>query len=192
MNKKELLIVGAVLVLLVTAVAAWMYGSRTTSGVTGGGTSNEVVSPTDGGAPGVCAQDMMQCANGDFVPRTPPDCRFVCPGVSATPLVADNSGTLVIRIGESGKLSEKSTLEISPMGILEDSRCPVDVQCIQAGTVRVRANVIIGTVTSTADFKLGEPLNVGGKTITLVEVAPVKNTKKPITYSDYRFTFKVQ
>lgn len=192
MNKKELLIVGAVLVLLVASVAAWMYQGRTSNGLFGSNDNNGSISPDSDGDAVMCAQDTMQCANGDYVARTPPDCRFVCPDVSATPIVADTSGTLVVRIGESGKPSSKSTVEINPMGILEDSRCPVDVQCIQAGTVRVRATVLSGTVSSTADFKLGEPLNVGGETITLVEVAPVKDTRKPITYSDYRFTFKIK
>ncbi|MDO8624159.1 MAG: hypothetical protein Q7R54_02275 [bacterium] len=80
---------------------------------------------------------------------------------------------------------------INVLELLEDSRCPVDVQCIQAGTVRVLVNVnaFDGDYTLT----LGEPQTVEVATITLTAVSPaVKYSTVTVEPSDYRFTFTVQ
>lgn len=193
MTKRELLIVGVVLVLIAASVAVWMYEKPANKNAVEQVTQNEQAnasSTSEASTTGACSAEQMQCADGTFVFRTAPDCRFVCPNVSATPVVAAG-GSLTVRIGETGKSSAGSKVEITPMGVLEDSRCPTDVQCIQAGTVRLRANVLVASATSTVDFKLGEAVRVGGETITLSSVLPEKNTKKPTTYADYKFTFKV-
>lgn len=188
MNKKELVSVGAVLVILGGLVAVWMYQRSTGTTIMGGQEQDEeeIVEQEPS-----CGTDRMLCSDGTAVFRTPPDCRFVCPNVSSEPVLAGNDGTLVIRIGETGKSSARSNVEINPSIILEDSRCPVDVTCIQAGTVRVQAKVNVNQNMTTTAFKLGEPVTVGGETITLVEVLPVKNTKKPVVYADYQFTFRI-
>lgn len=194
MTKRELLIVGGVLVLIACAVAVWMYEKPATKNAVEQASGSEQNPNAPGSSSGktMCSQDAMQCADGTFVSRTPPDCRFVCPKVSATPVVPNAAGLLVVKIGETGKFSTGSGIEITPMGILEDSRCPVDVQCIQAGTVRLRTNVLTASGTSRTDFKLGETVSVGGQSVTLVTVIPEKNTKKPTTYADYVFTFEIK
>lgn len=93
--------------------------------------------------------------------------------------------TVQARIGVSTPVLGFS---ITPVAILEDSRCPADVQCIQAGTVR--ANVRIGGVTR--EFKLDQAMTVAGKTITMTDVLPVKNSGKTIANSDYIFTFEIK
>lgn len=196
MTKRELLIVGVVLVLIAAAVATWMYekpaNQDAVGEVTQNGQTNASNTPVQGEQEfNVCTQLQVQCADGTFVTPTPPTCEIVCPNVSATPIVANNSGIVEIKIGETGKSSASSGVEITPIGILEDSRCPTDVQCVQAGTVRVRANVRTKSGVSTADFKLGEAVTVGGETVTLTTVLPEKNSKKPVVYADYLFTFKV-
>ncbi len=42
------------------------------------------------------------------------------------------------RLGESSKLGSRT---ITPIAILEDSRCPSGAQCIHAGTVRLQVKV---------------------------------------------------
>jgi phosphoenolpyruvate synthase/pyruvate phosphate dikinase len=86
-------------------------------------------------------------------------------------------------------------VKINPVEIKEDSRCPVDVQCIQAGTVRVRTMVTErgadDSMAAPVAFELGVPMTVGVDQITLVKVEPAKNSGAEILPGDYVFTFTV-
>ncbi|MEK7601595.1 MAG: hypothetical protein AAB480_03645 [Patescibacteria group bacterium] len=97
-------------------------------------------------------------------------------------------GDIVLRMGE---LAMFKGLSILAIGIVEDSRCPVDVQCIQAGTVRVRIEVVSGMGTSTSIVKLGQAFTTEAQRITLTAVAPEKHSQTQITMGDYRLTFNV-
>jgi hypothetical protein len=68
----------------------------------------------------------------------------------------------------------------------------MDVQCIQAGTVRVRTRVGEDPNSPLYTFTLGTPQLIEGKTITLVEVSPNKVSKTTIQPADYRFGFTVK
>ena len=89
------------------------------------------------------------------------------------------------------QLANFKDLSIRLLSIEEDSRCPSDVQCIQAGTVRVKAEVVSGMGTSTSIFKLGQVFTTEAEVITLKGVTPEKNSKVAITDKDYRFVFNV-
>lgn len=82
---------------------------------------------------------------------------------------------------------------VNPVEVVEESRCPVDVQCIQAGTVRVRAFVTERGATEAMDvmFELNVPMTVGSDQITLVKVAPEPREGATIASGDYVFTFTV-
>jgi hypothetical protein len=85
-------------------------------------------------------------------------------------------------------------VSIRPVAVLEDSRCPIGVQCIQAGTVRVSLHTSAkNSATLTIEAGLNKPVTVGGDTVTLTAVTPVP-TKDTIRPSDsaYRFTFTVK
>lgn len=81
---------------------------------------------------------------------------------------------------------------ITPLSILEDSRCPTDVQCIQAGTVRVNARVRSGGQDREAVFTLGIVETREKETITLVAVEPAKVSTAGLEPSDYRLTFGIE
>lgn len=85
--------------------------------------------------------------------------------------------------------------KINPTQIVEDSRCPKDVQCIQAGTVHVGAVVTPrgGAENDAAPvlFELGVPMTVGLDQITLIEVSPTPAAGSSIAPTDYVFTFTV-
>jgi hypothetical protein len=97
-------------------------------------------------------------------------------------------GTVTLRIGESGTVADVSLI---PREVVEDSRCPIDVQCIQAGRVRVRVTLGSGMGTADQVFLVGEPITTEAESVTLTEVTPVKMSQKEIKDTDYRFTFKV-
>jgi hypothetical protein len=96
---------------------------------------------------------------------------------------------LEIKIGE-----EKSALgvKIVPRKILEDSRCPADVMCIQAGTVRLEAMLSSGLGEALQVFKLNQPITTEAEEITLVDVQPHKDSKTISDPSDYRFVFEIK
>lgn len=132
-------------------------------------------------APGpvACTTEAKLCPDGSAVGRTGPNCEFAaCPAANATSTLA---------VGESATINGTTVKVLSLVG---DSRCPADVQCIQAGTVRV----LISVNTSSSEFTLtlGQPQVVGDATITLSAVIPAqKYAKQTLQPSDYRFTFTV-
>lgn len=97
-------------------------------------------------------------------------------------------GNVTLRLNE---LATFRDISIRPLLIEEDSRCPNDVQCIQAGTVRVKIAVVSGAGTSESVLKLGQVFTTEGKAILLENVLPVKNSKVITTAGDYRFVFNV-
>lgn len=101
-------------------------------------------------------------------------------------LTTDTTGVFTLALGETGT---SHGWTITPTALVEDSRCPVDVQCIQAGTVRV--NVRVGSSTSESIVGLTTPVTIEGGQITLVKVTPDKNSKNPTKPAEYRFSFLV-
>ena len=82
-------------------------------------------------------------------------------------------------------------LRLRPVEVIEDSRCPANVQCVWAGRVRlsVRIGAPDGSGIETRELTLGEPLSVHGGTLTLVRVEPEKKFAGSIEREAYRFTF---
>jgi hypothetical protein len=82
---------------------------------------------------------------------------------------------------------------IQPTDLLEDSRCPLDVQCIQAGTVRTDVALTDRTGTHTTTFALGAvPISIETVSITLTKVEPAPQSKVSRVESDYHFTFHIE
>lgn len=105
----------------------------------------------------------------------------IAPSESPSPVI---SKTVTLALNEEGTLGMFS---IKPIAVLQDSRCPAGVYCIQAGTVELKITI---------DGKdevvsLMKPLTLNGGTIKLTEVAPLKTAATKIKDSDYRFTFEI-
>ena len=135
----------------------------------------------------VCAKDARQCPDGSFVSRVPPTCQFAaCPNSNAQ----EKSILLETRIGEG---SSGLDVKIVPTALLEDSRCPEDVQCIQAGTVRVRALLTSGLGTGSQIFTLNQGITTEAEVVTLIGVRPAnKKASQSIATSSYIFIFEVK
>jgi len=76
---------------------------------------------------------------------------------------------------------------VRPEKVLEDSRCPADVQCFWAGRVRILAQVTTGPGSELRELTLREPVPVADGTLELVEVRPETNSRRAIPLQDYRF-----
>ncbi|MFA6502757.1 MAG: hypothetical protein WCT45_00680 [Candidatus Paceibacterota bacterium] len=96
--------------------------------------------------------------------------------------------TLEARIGQEVR---GLGVRLTPLAVLADSRCPVDVQCIQAGTVRVRARLISGLGEADQGFTLGQPVTTETEVVTLIAVLPQPKAGVAIQESEYRFEFTI-
>ncbi len=97
-------------------------------------------------------------------------------------------GNVSLSLGEKAIFPE-GYLKIT--SVTEDSRCPQDVQCIQAGTVKVDIEYTEKGVMKKINLGLDKSFTRGGEKIAFVSVMPNKTAGKVITNSDYRFTLNV-
>lgn len=91
------------------------------------------------------------------------------------------------------RINEAVTVDgprVTPLRLIEDNRCPADVQCIQAGRVRLTVRVELGSRSELLDLTLGEALPVADGTLTLVEAWPQRKKDDVIYPEEYRFGFK--
>jgi hypothetical protein len=111
-------------------------------------------------------------------------------GITSTPPTTSipSSGTISLALNQSGTVGD---VTITPLSLEEDSRCPSDVQCIQAGTVRVKVQIVSGLGTATQILKLRESMTTEAESITFSAAAPGKVSTVTIGKNDYRFTFTV-
>ncbi len=160
MNTRNLLI-GLVVVLVVVGGIAAVWGSKKGA--------SEMATPTP---------------EGTQATTTAPDTTTPTPTpATSTPEKEADTAALGQRIYKFG-------VHMTPIEVVEDSRCPMGVYCIQAGTVRVKVLLEDGTHTDTVIMTMGSPVSFGNKHVALMSVVPQKS-QTPIKQSDYRFTFSV-
>lgn len=98
----------------------------------------------------------------------------------------------VLVVGLSGSVSAFG-VNIMPIEVVEDSRCPSDVNCIQAGTVRLEALVSDSFGESTRVFNLGQSTSTSGYEITFSRVAPERTAQAMVPRDDeYVFYFDIK
>jgi hypothetical protein len=107
--------------------------------------------------------------------------------ITQTPTPAMQT-TKTLAIGESVTVQG---LTATPIEVVEDSRCPKDVQCIQAGTVKVNVRLSYFGFSVKQVFTLGAPVSARGVTGELTAVTPEKLEGQDIKPLDYRLTFTV-
>lgn len=81
-------------------------------------------------------------------------------------------------------------LAVTPRELLEDSRCPANVQCVWAGQVRLRVATGLGSGETRLELTTGRPAPVMNGMLELVEVRPAKTSEAAIAPGDYRFGFR--
>jgi len=96
------------------------------------------------------------------------------PGPHGDPAVARLGGTATL-----------GPVRVTPLAVLEDSRCPQGVTCVSAGRVRIEARVNGALV----ELTLGQPLPVAGGSLLLAEVRPPRRPQAEIPPAAYRFRF---
>lgn len=139
----------------------------------------EVVEETESVA---CTMDAMMCPDGSYVGRTGLKCEFVCPEATTT-----TSTTIKATFGLDEPFDFNGTA-LRVWAVTEDSRCPSDVTCIQAGKAKVALNVGV----STAEVEVGQTIVLEKLSITLDEVVPYPVSTRKTTDDEYRFSFTIK
>jgi hypothetical protein len=82
--------------------------------------------------------------------------------------------------------------KVTPLRVLEDSRCPAEVACVWAGRVRIIVRVDLGRGSEMHELTQGTPVPVADGTLELVEVQPAKpsSEQEALSPRDYRFGFR--
>lgn len=148
--------------------------------------SSKETKPSQGES--MCTLDAMQCPDGTWIGRSGPHCTFTCPTTTSS------SGVAKIDVNVQAKLGEKvqiAGLTVTPVAIVEDSRCPQDVQCIQQGSVRVFVAVTSAMGTSHQTMDLNQPITTEAEAITLIAVSPEKRAGIETQSGQYQFTFHI-
>lgn len=91
-----------------------------------------------------------------------------------------------------GQTASGNGLQVRPIKVIEDSRCPAAVNCVWAGRLTVRARMNGPGWTQIRDFQLGVPQAVDQYRVTLTAAEPQKQAGIEIEPRSYRFTFDFQ
>jgi hypothetical protein len=105
----------------------------------------------------------------------------------ATTPAPDSDGVVWARLNQRAYVDGPY---VTPLEVLEDSRCPSDVQCIWAGRLRISARIELGSRTETRELTQGEPVQLADGTLELYSGTPHPKTDQPVDPEDYRFGFK--
>lgn len=95
-----------------------------------------------------------------------------------------------IGIGQKIVIDEDSSLDF--IGVTADSRCPMNMKCIQEGSVSL--SVKINNSSEVVDAIVmgpGKIQRVGKYQINILEVFPETHTREQITQEEYRITFEI-
>lgn len=99
-------------------------------------------------------------------------------------------GNITLGVGESAKL-DNFTLTFNEF--LNDYRCPIDVQCIEAGAVNTNVTFSDGIKTETKNMPSDEvPQVFGDYKISIIGVLPPLKSNMEIPKSDYQIIFHIE
>ncbi|MEO5587758.1 MAG: hypothetical protein ABIQ81_08710 [Novosphingobium sp.] len=79
---------------------------------------------------------------------------------------------------------------VTPLEVLEDSRCPMNARCVWAGQVRLKVRVHLGARDEDHTLTSGKPVQVADGSLELVEVQPDRVVGKALDPENYRFGFR--
>lgn len=170
--KDTLKTISIIIVLVIVGIAVFVFVRAS------------LIDTGDSAAPNqvACTMEAKLCPDGSYVGRTGPNCEFAaCPAGSPTSATISNMSI--------NQVSTRLGLTLKFTAVLEDSRCPTDVVCIQAGTVRVNVSITDQNGKQRVqEFALNKPVDIASTTIELVKVLPARVSAKapPV---DYLLTF---
>jgi hypothetical protein len=114
--------------------------------------------------------------------------------VFGTLLQAQTNQRLTVQVNQQKTLS-KSKVTIKFVSLVEDSRCPTDTQCIQAGNAKIQIEVgKVGSASKTFELNTSDKrqaISFAGHTIKLVDLNPKPASNIRINRFGYTATFVI-
>lgn len=89
-----------------------------------------------------------------------------------------------------GQAALVGPLRVTPLKVLEDSRCPINVHCVWAGRLILRTAIRSPDIRETRDLTLAEPQAIAGGTLSLIAAEPGKMEGAKDNPPASRFTFE--
>jgi hypothetical protein len=78
---------------------------------------------------------------------------------------------------------------VTPLAVLEDSRCPAEVNCVWAGQLRLSVQIVTGKGRETRELILGKPVSVADGALLFADALP-RSRQGSIPSDEYRFGFR--
>jgi hypothetical protein len=79
---------------------------------------------------------------------------------------------------------------VTPLEVLEDSRCPINARCIWAGRVRLSVKIDLGSRSETREITTEQAIDVADGKLSLAAVEPGQMAGVLAEPNDYRFGFQ--
>ena len=92
------------------------------------------------------------------------------------------------------QVAEIGGVTIRPVRLIEDSRCPAQVQCVWAGRLRIEAVIGYrsGSEEQRREMIMGDPVVLPEGSLKLADARPEPVAGEPIAPRAYRFTFTLE
>ena len=104
-----------------------------------------------------------------------------------TPQHLNEDGSVDAKLGQTVLVGG---LKVTPLKVLEDSRCPMEARCVWGGRLRLSVRITTGAGTSVQELSTDKPLAIAGGQLTLQGVMPPRSTQRTLVPGDYRFILK--
>ena len=93
-----------------------------------------------------------------------------------------------VALGERQELTDN--VAVRPLKVIEDSRCPIEAECVWEGRVIVQAELALGNATRLISLDTSRPLRIQKGMLGIAEAAPEMSIEwSPIPEESYRFAF---
>ena len=99
----------------------------------------------------------------------------------------NQDGSTEAKLGQTVNLGWS---KVTPLAVLEDSRCPKEARCIWAGRVRLSVRLTTGAGSSVRELASDKSLQVADRQLVLASTMPPRSTQHALVPSDYRFKLK--
>ncbi len=124
---------------------------------------------------------------------TPPPSQNILSGILPHPAPVANQPVAYGQTSFSaGQTISYPDFSVTLTKVEEDSRCPTDVNCIQAGTVKLLLAVQDYVGTHHVLATLGQATSTASAKLTLISVIPENSSKRPVSENQYRYTIDVE
>ena len=98
--------------------------------------------------------------------------------------------TGIVHVGETTYINR---VLVTLHSVVQDSRCPADAQCIEAGAITARVTLKSDTDTETFNMPSDEvPHRFDSYKVSIIDIQPSRMSGKEVNPKDYILTFKVE